>query len=711
MDMNGDGRLDIVAIEPGAVWKVYLGVSGGVSTTAITWGTAALPSDYDDWMQKADSSGDVFRSDVMDITGDGIPDFIDARLSTWSNNNNQWKVYPGGCSSATSCSFGPAIDWASPVSHLRIIGSSKTSRDLVDLNGDGRVDLVDGFNKSFWDVHWNTGAGFAPNADAAYAQSGPVGDWNTSNGSTATSRALFDFNGDGLTDLVESPKDQLAAVDGSGNILSIFFEGGDCSMNILGQMAGNGCSGPSGTVNYAAVLSVRLNTGNGFDPWPIYSILETQAVSLNNDKETRTDFLDVNADGLPDYVVGHSLAGDGNFAVGRWDQPRRWNDREAGGPDGAPTPVDFQRPWQYITGSIRWAAGESKRGRTGSQFEIYSTGTAMAFLDRVTTQPSVPGGAWTIEYGGNVDGEAIQRPFLLVHIDDGARGETEIRYAPSTDFDNGGADGAPDLPSITWVTTGIRRTDGLCTAAPTPPAGTVADLFDPAHNPCIGQGHESVEEYDYADGFFDSDAQEFRGFGTVTTVRPDGSSYVTTFSQADHTRGKILSAETFGAGSSEVVHRVTNLWATKQSTLDSVRTQVYLEETREESFAIPHAAGTTWCALDRNEPPDDYGRVVRTCSMDCQGAPATPGSCANPPARQVETVTSWADPPTGSAAHGAKPAFTSGNARVQERWRRRDCASAENVLLRRRTTGHRSGRYAESRRLPRPERDWRGRVA
>jgi RHS repeat-associated protein len=190
---------------------------------------------------------------------------------------------------------------------------------------------------------------------------------------------------------------------------------------------------------------------------------------------------------------------------------------------------------------------------------------------------------------------------------------------------------------FTWVTTGIRRTDGLC---PPPPG---VDLFSSA-NTCIADGHELVQTYEYEGGLFDGIDREFRGFEMVLTTDADGSTTEVTYSQDDVTRGMKLLEETVSGP--YTVARDTYVWGTQA---DGSRTQVFLREQKREVLSVPNDPLLNQCSYDRHEPPDEYGRIAKSCSLDCNGAPATPGTCANPTTGQITTTTTWANPQSGWA--------------------------------------------------------------
>ena len=255
-DVNGDGLTDFVnAFDDGGLTSIDVHLNTGSGYQLQRWET------------KAGGFSGTQKWFVVDMNGDGLPDLVnvfndggsasvDVHLNTGSGFQMQrWETKVGG--------FWDTQKWF-----------------VVDMNGDGRPDLVNVFNdggSTSIDVHLNTGSGFQTQR------------WETKVGGFWDKQKMFmaDVNGDGLPDLV-----------------NVFNDGGSTS------------------------IDVHLNTGTGFrmQRW------ETKAGGF---WDTQKIFMaDVNGDGLPDLVNvfddGGSASIDVHLNTGSGFQMQRWETKAGG---------------------------------------------------------------------------------------------------------------------------------------------------------------------------------------------------------------------------------------------------------------------------------------------------------------------------------------------------------------------------------------------
>ena len=294
MDMDGDGRPDIIEREPlrrePGNYQVYLNTGTGFAPAA-DWGPGEA-------RYVMDTAGGANTTKLlMDINGDGLPDelyrpyqpHVVARRGRGSArpeviHNLQVRVNTGS-------GFGEPQDWGTMQGlYLKErYGGAHTIHALVDINGDGLPDdLYRPYERrggisseqiSNLFVRLNTGRGF-----------GPVEDWGTMQGrgirdtGRGTSHDLIDINGDGLPDDVYRQRQR------SGQ-----------SYKPLDHYL------------------VRLNTGSGFGP--VQSWGDGLGGMLHSSYRGRVShtLMDINGDGLVDDV--HRAPGHWKISSARRNVP------------------------------------------------------------------------------------------------------------------------------------------------------------------------------------------------------------------------------------------------------------------------------------------------------------------------------------------------------------------------------------------------------
>ena len=128
MDVDTDGWLDIVDFRSGGqVIYRHSGVRGAgwveedpleaspgdvPATRTVVWEA----DEYDELLYSRPVPG------LRDMTGDGLPDFVDAR--GWTDANPYWTVYPG---TGNGWPEAEAIDWASPTPYLEVVDEGSPS--------------------------------------------------------------------------------------------------------------------------------------------------------------------------------------------------------------------------------------------------------------------------------------------------------------------------------------------------------------------------------------------------------------------------------------------------------------------------------------------------------------------------------------------------------------------------------------------------------
>ncbi|WP_148235365.1 T9SS type A sorting domain-containing protein [Fluviicola taffensis] len=302
VDINGDGKPDLVDAQDnnsGVVWlgtgglgywKVYLNNGTSFSTTAQNWTIPTMES----YAEELDQVNGLNYS-LVDINGDGKPDLVDAQDNNsgvvWLGTGGlgYWKVYLNNGSSFSTT----AQNWTIPTmeSYAEELDQiSGQNYSLVDINGDGKPDLVDAQDNNsgvvwlgtgglgYWKVYLNNGTSFSTTAQnwtiptmENYAEElDQISGQNYS---------LLDMNGDGTLDLVD-------AQDNSSGVVWL----------------------GTGSVPY---WKVYPNSGSAFSTtaqsWTI-PVVETYVDDLDQVNGANYTIVDMNGDRKPDMVDAQNNA-------------------------------------------------------------------------------------------------------------------------------------------------------------------------------------------------------------------------------------------------------------------------------------------------------------------------------------------------------------------------------------------------------------------
>jgi len=237
IDMNGDGKVDLVDAQENGTssvwgytgstryWKVYLNTGTGFSTSALNWN---IPNFHNNSGDLDAISGATHA--VLDMNNDGFVDLVDGQengsSSVWGYTGSQryWKVYLGdGTGFNSSATTWDIPNFKNNSGDLDAIYGADHS--VIDINGDGKMDLVDaqqngtssvwGYTgaQRYWKVYLGTGTGF--NSSSI--------NWNIPNFHNnsadldafgSLTHGLYDMNGDGEVDLVDGQQTGTSSVWG-----------------------------------------------------------------------------------------------------------------------------------------------------------------------------------------------------------------------------------------------------------------------------------------------------------------------------------------------------------------------------------------------------------------------------------------------------------------------------------------------------------------
>jgi FG-GAP-like repeat len=302
-DVNADGRADIIGFSSAGVYE-SLATAGG-HFAAPTFELAAFGANAGGW-----SSDDTYPRELADVSGDGRADIV-------------------GFSSAgvyVSLATGNG-DFMAPTFELPAFGVSAGGwssdnmfpRELADVNGDGRADIV-GFSSAGVYVSLATGGGhFAAQTFELAAFGTNAGGWSSDN---TYPRKLADVSGDGMADIVGFGADgvYVSLATAGGHFAMPTFELAAFGANAGGWSSDNMFPRELADVNGdhladivgfgAAGVYVSVAAGGGHFGAPAFELAAfgVGAGGWSSDDTYPRELADVTGDGQAD-IVGFSQAG------------------------------------------------------------------------------------------------------------------------------------------------------------------------------------------------------------------------------------------------------------------------------------------------------------------------------------------------------------------------------------------------------------------
>lgn len=280
MDMNGDGRPDIVhtTIGQSNAWQIYFNNGQGnfsAPVTAVnspTWGT---------------DNPDVR---FYDFNGDGLMDVIAGDpYQIWMNNG------VNGFNPPTTVSISTGIS----LTHFNLI-------QFLDMNRDGKTDMVRTYqgNNNTWDIYYSNGQGDF--SAAVPAVNSPI------RGADNPDLRFYDFNGDGLLDVIYGDPLQIwmnNGVNGFKPPTTVSVSTGiSISHQNLTQFIDMNNDGLVDMVrSYPGTNNswdIYFNNGKGDFEAPIQAINSPVPGMDNGDMK----LIDINRDGLVDVIWGQAAA-------------------------------------------------------------------------------------------------------------------------------------------------------------------------------------------------------------------------------------------------------------------------------------------------------------------------------------------------------------------------------------------------------------------
>ena len=454
IDINGDGLPDWVMI-----------ANSGFTTYNVQTNTGSGFSSVQSWSALSEETGDVNQQSysavdgrvayagnqqsaaiLLDVNGDMLPDRVMKQhtLNVANNYDHFQLQLNNGSGFATRTSmtginnptntmgFGGDI---MNVPFLTTGDGEGTLALLADMNGDGLPDRVMWGTPGTFGVQLNIGGAFSSSISTWSSVSGTSGAYpyaprerSAENLTTSLSYILsdlIDMNGDGLPDRV--------------------LQGGV-------------------QLNTGAGYFLGYDTSWGFSGYP-------GVIDVGNQMNT-TQLVDLNGDGLPDYVVSSG---------------------------GTTYTVYFNTGRGFTTG-VTWTgvstSGDTYPGWNGLQgWDMY--GTKVMFVDM--NGDGLPDRVIrNYNLGSSIFVQLSTGPFpdLLIGVNNGIGGSVAVAYTNSTMLNN--SDGTRSrLPFPVYVVTFVTENDG--------------------------RGTTGTNTYNYAGGFYDTTNREFHGFAWVRATDPLGA--------------------------------------------------------------------------------------------------------------------------------------------------------------------------------------------
>lgn len=353
-DINSDGLLDLIENTSCDVYTVWVNKHSFFEKQ--TWATphvaqaVGLPNKCAlRVVEHVPGSSSITSQDFFDLDGDGYPDIV----YTSPSSPNATVAYCRG----NGAGFGPCVAYDNQsawAGYLRredtaVATAQVTTNDIIDMNGDGRPDLISAIAPSTLRVQLNNGSGFDAPIDSSLPSCG-FGPYSAclrvSNSGSSSTRILVaetrDINGDGLPDFLKTDSSGAISVHwglGAGfaesptvltsdyngpPTLGAGVQGGSAyvATSDLVDVNGDGivdavsmtCTGTG-----QRTFTVRLNNGGVWDRsgWaylvsatpsgPLFDqpCLTSQTTTTTGTTEitkTTSLFVDINGDGIPDFV-------------------------------------------------------------------------------------------------------------------------------------------------------------------------------------------------------------------------------------------------------------------------------------------------------------------------------------------------------------------------------------------------------------------------
>lgn len=462
-------------------------------------------STYTDWEFQKPMDADIRDASVrlVDVNGDGLPDIVKGKSGLWQvhiNTGSTWDVGWQTWASGLSVSLD---DKRTNDSNNLYNGRSEVT--LMDVTGDGLPDIVESPSTDRWYVWRNTGTGWNSTPETWV---GTVID----SAIYMTTVVLADVNGDGLPDIVKSINNggpnnswrvymntgsnwQTTPQDWGDNISVNLDDGNPWIIDVNGDglpdiVRTDALGGPN------ASWYVYINTGTSWNSTPETWIWNAP-VEANLNNSTNVTIADTNGDGLPDIVQSINHGGPNN----------EWR-------------VLLNTGHSWLTTWETWvnnASVDANLDQTDMKM-VDANGDGLPDLLReyFDSCPTNNCSTWRIWTNNGFAPDTL----AAIHTSQG--GKISFDYMQSSLLNNKGTDAIADLPFNMWVVQKLTTDNGM-----------------------VGpQNTNEATTYSYANGLYNWQDKEFRGFKNITENLPNGAKKQYIFNQDSALKGMLASVVT-----------------------------------------------------------------------------------------------------------------------------------------------------------------------
>ncbi len=456
----------------------------------------------------------------VELNGDGRLDFVYHSSATtkgaYLNTGSGWRSTPG---------------YVPPYDIVTTSGQDRGAR-FVELNGDGRIDFVYRSSATTKGAYLNTGSGWR--STPGYV---PPYDIATTSGQDRGAR-FVELNGDGRKDLAyRSSATTKGAYLNTGTgwrSAAAFAPPANVVVNAKDQGARFVDLNGDGRQDFvyrtsSTTKGAYLNTGTGWQSTPAFT--PPSEIVATNGKDAGTRFVDLNGDGLADFLYRSSATTKGaslNTGTG-WqstpafappadivanakDQGARFVDLNGDGLTDFVYRTSNTTKGAYLNTGTGWVSASAfappyeiaTDGKDqGARFvDLNGDGRVDFLYHRRITSSNKPKGAWL----------NTNTPVLLKTLTNGLGATTTLTYKPSTQYAN------TQLPYPTQTVAAITTNDG--------------------------NGNVAATAYTYAGGYHHIGEREFRGFHYAKVTGPAGPSGEKTITETWFHQGNDLAVGT-----------------------------------------------------------------------------------------------------------------------------------------------------------------------